>query len=132
MTTASFWLLLRMCTGRNTILGGKKTFNFIFLRSRCLTKNYCSEECFAADEAVHAVCCKNKQDVDKRKVKIGGKAKAGMVNQNLEKFQTEAQQNIQSHLGCEETRKLVTEALSKIKGLKVKDDKKEKKMPEVD
>ena len=110
----------------------KKTFNFIFLRSRCLTKNYCSEECFAADETVHADCCKKKQDVDKRKVKIGGKAKAGMVNQNLEKFQTEAQQNIQSHLGCEETRKLVTEALSKIKGLKVKDDKKEKKMPEVD
>ena len=110
----------------------KKTFNFIFLRSRCLTKNYCSEQCFTADEAVHAVCCKNRQDVDKRKVKIGGKAKAGMVNQNLEKFQTEAQQNIQSHLGCEETRKLVTEALSKIKGLKVKDDKKEKKMPEVD
>ena len=46
-----------------------KTNNFICLRSLCLTKNYCSEECFAADEAVHAVCCKNKQDVDKKKVK---------------------------------------------------------------
>ena len=57
-----------------------KTINFILLRSRCLTKNYCSEECFTADEAVHAVCCKNKQEVDKRKVKIGGKAKAGLVN----------------------------------------------------
>ena len=130
MTTASFWLLLRMCTGRNTILGGKKTFNFIFLRSRCLTKNYCSEECFAADEAVHAVCCKNKQDVDKRKVKIGGKAKAEIVNQNLQEFQIKAQQEIRNL--SEESRNLVTEALSKIKGLKVKDDKKKEKLPEVD
>ena len=108
----------------------KKTFNFIFLRSRCLTKNYCSEECFAADEAVHAVCCKNKQDVDKRKVKIGGKAKAEIVNQNLKEFQIQAQQEIRNL--SEESRNLVTEALSKIKGLKVKDDKKKEKLPEVD
>ena len=110
----------------------KKTFNFIFLRSRCLTKNYCSKECFAADEAVHAVCCKNKQAVDKRKVKIGGKAKAEIVNQNLQKFQIQAQQKIQNDNFGEETRKLMTETLSKIKGLKVKDGKKKKKMPEVD
>ena len=108
----------------------KKTFNFIFLRSRCLTKNYCSEECFAADEAVHAVCCKNKQDVDKRKVKIGGKAKAEIVNQNLQQFQIQAQQEIRNL--SEESRNLVTEALSKIKGLKVKNDKKKEKLPEVD
>ena len=106
--------------------------NFILPRSRCLAKNYCSKECFAADEAVHAVCCKNVQDVDKRKVKIGGKAKAEMVNQNLKKFQIEIQRDIQSEVKCEKTRRLVTDALSKIKGLKVKDDKKEKKMPEVD
>ena len=119
-----------MCTGRITILGEKKTFNFIFLRSRCLTKNYCSEQCFAADEAAHAVCCKNKQDVDKRKVKIGGKAKAEIVNQNLQEFQIKAQQEIRNL--SEESRNLVTEALSKIKGLKVKDDKKKEKLPEVD
>ena len=59
--------------------------------SRCLTKNYCSKECFAADEAVHVVCCKKKQEVDKRKVKIGGKAKAGVVNQNLQEFQVSTQ-----------------------------------------
>ena len=111
--------------------GPIKTINFIFLRSPCLTKNYCSKECFAADEAVHAVCCKNKQDVDKRKVKIGGKAKAEIVNQRLDEFQIKAQQKIQD-VKCQETKKLVTEALSKIKGLKVKNDKKEKKMPEVD
>ena len=61
-------------------------------------------------------------------MKIGGKAKAEMVNQNFEKFQIEAPSQVE----CEETKRLVTEALSKIKGLKVKDDKKEKKMPEVD
>ena len=123
-----------MCTGHTNIL--IKTINFIFLRSRCLTKNYCSKECFAADEAVHADCCKNKQDVDKRKVKIGGKAKAGLVNQRLQDFQIEAQQRIQkmakSGNFSEESCNLMTEALSKIKGLKVEDGKKKKKMPEVD
>ena len=102
------------------------------LRSRCLTKNYCSTECFAADEAVHAVCCKNKQDVDKRKVKIGGKAKAEVVNQNLQWFQVRAQQDIQDGNCSEESRKMMTETLSKIRGLKVKDGQKKEKMPEVD
>ena len=133
MTTASFWLLLRMCTGHTAILiPNLKTINFILLRSRCLTKNYCSPECFTADEAVHAVCCKNKQDVDKRKVKIGGKAKAGMVNQNLEAHLIKAHQKIQNENYDEESRKLMTKALSKIRGLKVKDGQKEEKMPEVD
>ena len=77
------------------------------------------------------VCCKNTQDVDKRKVKIGGKAKAEIVNQRLDEFQIKAQPKIQD-IKCQETKKLVTEALSKIKRLKVKNDKKEKKMPEVD
>ena len=102
------------------------------LRSRCLTKNYCSKECFTADEAVHAVCCKNKQDVDKRKVKIGGKAKAGIVNQNLQEFQVKTQQHIQNSNCPEYTRKLMTDALLKIRGLKVKDGRKEEKMAEVD
>ena len=102
------------------------------LRSRCLTKNYCSKECFTADEAVHAVCCKNKQDVDKRKVKIGGKAKAGLVNQKVQEFQVIAQQNIQNANCSEETSKLMTETLSKIRGLKVKGGQEEEKMPEVD
>ena len=131
VTTASFWLLLRMCTGHITT-SLSKTINFIFLRSPCLTKNYCSKECFAADEAVHVVCCKNVQDVDKRKVKIGGKAKAEMVNKNLQHFQTEAQQQLKNENCSEETRKHMTEALSKIKGLKVKDDKKEQKSSEMD
>ena len=90
------------------------------------------EQPLTADEAVHAVCCKNKQDVDKRKVKIGGKAKAEVVNQNLQEFQIQAQQIIQHENLSEESRDLMAEALSKIKGLKVKDGKKKQKMPEVD
>ena len=63
-------------------------------------------------------------------MKIGGKAKAGIVNQNLEKFQNDAQQQMNKY--DEESRKVVTEVLSKIKGLKVRDAQKEEKMPEVD
>ena len=69
-------------------------------------------------------------------MKIGGKAKAGLVNQRLQDFQIEAQQRIQkmakSGNFSEESCSLMTEALSKIKGLKVEDGKKKKKMPEVD
>ena len=70
--------------------------------------------------------------MDKRKVKIGGKAKAEVVNQNLQEFQIQAQQIIQNENLSEESRDLMAEALSKIKGLKVKDGKKKEKMPEVD
>ena len=65
-------------------------------------------------------------------MKIGGKAKAGLVNQNLEAHLIKAQQQIQNNNYDEESRKLMTEALSKIRGLKVKDGQKEEKMPEVD
>ena len=70
--------------------------------------------------------------MDKRKVKIGGKAKAGLVNENLQAYQVKAQQNLEKFNCSEETSKLVTETLSKIRGLKVKDGQKEEKMPEVD
>ena len=65
-------------------------------------------------------------------MKIGGKAKAEAVNQNLQEFQIQAQQKIQNENFSEESRDLMTEALFKIKGLKVKDGKKKEKMPEVD
>ena len=70
--------------------------------------------------------------MDKRKVKIGGKAKAGLVNRNLQAYQVKAQQNIQNGNFNEESGKLMTEALFKIRGLKVKDGQEEEKMPEVD
>ena len=65
-------------------------------------------------------------------MKIGGKAKAGIVNQNLQEFQVKAQQHIQNSNCPEDTRKLMTDALFKIRGLKVKDGQKEEKMAEVD
>ena len=65
-------------------------------------------------------------------MKIGGKAKAEVINQNLQEFQVRAQQKMQSGNYDIESHKLVTEALSKIRGLKVKDGKKEEKMAEVD
>ena len=55
-----------------------------------------------------------------------------MVNQNLQEFQVRAQQKMQSGNYDVESHKLVIEALSKIRGLKVKDGKKEEKMAEVD
>ena len=65
-------------------------------------------------------------------MKIGGKAKAGLVNQNLQEFQVKVQQDMENDNCPEETRKMMTETLSKIRGLKVKDGQKEEKMPEVD
>ena len=53
-------------------------------------------------------------------------SKAEIVNQRLDEFQIKAQPKIQN-VKCQETKKLVTEALSKVQS-----DKKEKKMPEVD
>ena len=60
-------------------------------------------------------------------MKIGGKAKAGIVNQNLQEFQVKTQQHIQNSNCPEYTRKLMTDALLKIRGLKVKDGRKEEK-----
>ena len=65
-------------------------------------------------------------------MKIGGKAKAEVVNQNLEAFRVKTQQDIQDGNCSEESRKMMTETLSKIRGLKVKDGKKQDKMAEVD
>ena len=65
-------------------------------------------------------------------MKIGGKAKAEVVNQNLQEFQAKFQQDMENGNCPEETRKMMTETLSKMKGLKVKDGRKEEKMAEVD
>ena len=52
-------------------------------RSRCLTKNYCSQVCRDTDDAVHKVCCnpdKSQRRIEDRKVKIGGKEKVVTAN----------------------------------------------------
>ena len=52
-------------------------------RSKCRTKNYCSQVCRDADDAAHKVCCnpdKGQRHIDERKVKIGGKDKVFAAN----------------------------------------------------
>ena len=98
-------------------------------RSFCLTKNYCSKECFVADEAVHKVCCKNLLDVDKRKVKKGGKVKLERANQKVEDFQ---RNSLSEHLLPREYTQTLTEVVSKMKKVKVKAEKRKGNVSEVD
>ena len=58
-------------------------------RSKCRTKNYCSQVCSDSDTAVHKVCCnpdKELRRVDERKVKIGGKDKREAANARVDSF----------------------------------------------
>ena len=106
-----------------------KFLNFLFTRMWCRTKNYCSKECLVADESVHTVCCKNLLQVDKRKVKKGGKVKAEMANQNLEDWQSRCQNLVPN----EQTQTLLAEVVSKVKKVKVKRDRKKvREVTEVD
>ena len=98
-------------------------------RTFCLTKNYCSKECFVADEAVHKVCCKNLLDVDKRKVKKGGKVKLERANQKVEDFQ---RNSLSEHLLPREYTQTLTEVVSKMKKVKVKAEKRKGNVSEVD
>ena len=103
--------------------------NFVFTRTFCLTKNYYSKECLVADRTVHTVCCKNLLQVDKRKVKEGGKVKVEMANQNLEDWQSHCQNLVPD----EQIHTVLNEIVSKVKKVKVKrDKKKEGRISEVD
>ena len=58
-------------------------------RSRCLTKNYCSQGCRDADDSVHKVCCnpdKGQRCIEERKVKIGGQDKVETANAKADSF----------------------------------------------
>ena len=55
-------------------------------RSRCLTKNYCSQECRNADDKFHNICCGQQGEVDKRKVKVGGKEKVIKGNERVDRY----------------------------------------------
>ena len=67
--------------------------------------------------------------VDKRKVKKGGKVKAEIANQNLEDWQSRCQ-NLVSN---EQTQTLLAEVVSKVKKVKVnRDGKKVREVTEVD
>ena len=52
-------------------------------------KNYCSQVCRDADDAVHKVCCnpdKTQRRIEERKVKIGGKEKVGAANEMSDSY----------------------------------------------
>ena len=58
-------------------------------RSKCRTKNYCSQVCRDADDAVHKVCCnpdKEQRRIEERKVKIGGKDKVEAANATVDSY----------------------------------------------
>merc|ERR1719222_1823542 len=59
-------------------------------RSKCLTKNYCSQVCRDADDAVHKVCCnpdERERRIDERKIKIGGKEKVEAAKAKVDSFE---------------------------------------------
>ena len=56
-------------------------------RSKCLTKNYCSQICRDADEAAHKVCCnpdKEQRRIEERKVKLGGRDRVEAANAQVD------------------------------------------------
>ena len=58
-------------------------------RSKCLTKNYCSQVCRDADDAAHKVCCNPDEEqrrIEERKVRIGGKDKVEAANAQVDAF----------------------------------------------
>ena len=57
-------------------------------RSRCLTKNFCSQACRDADNKFHDVCC-GEGKVEERKVKVGGKEKGIKGNARVDRYADE-------------------------------------------
>ena len=88
-------------------------------RSKCKTKYYCSKTCRRADEDVHKGCCKEGNQVDERKVKIGGKEKVEAAEAKMKEFvsvkvaflEGEAEQG---KIVCDELLKLETAQLKKM------------------
>ena len=107
-------------------------------RSKCLTKNYCSQVCRDADDAVHKVCCnpdKEQRRIEERKVKIGGKDKVEAANAEIEFFGKFMMSKLPLHFNPAEV-KSVGEVIEKTKKTKprVKSAKKKKetRIDEVD
>ena len=67
----------------------------------CRTKNYCSQECRDADDAVHKVCCnpdKGQRRIEERKVKIGGKDKVEAASVEMDSFEKGMSSTLASNL----------------------------------
>ena len=55
-------------------------------RSKCLTKNYCSQDCRNEDDKFHNICCGQQRKVDARKMKVGGKEKVIKGNERVDRY----------------------------------------------
>ena len=95
-----------------------------------MKKNYCSTECSIADKAVHTTCCENPIEVEKRKVKNNGDSRRGNSNKQLEEYKRLLTQRAVEHGPVLEH--FVTEAMSKLKKMRLKEDRKKGHLPEVD
>ena len=95
-----------------------------------MKKNYCSPECSIADKAVHTTCCENPAEVEKRKVKNNGDSRRENSNQHLEEYKRLVTQRAVEHEPVLEP--FVTEAMSKLKKMRLKEDRKKGHLPEVD
>ena len=86
-------------------------------RSKCKTKYYCSKTCRRADEDVHKGCCKEGNQVDERKVKIGGKEKVEVAVASQKEFVSNRvallERGVKSRC-CDEMLKLETAQLKKM------------------
>ena len=103
-------------------------------RSECLTKIYCSKDCLLSDQASHTVCCKlprSMDNVDQRKVRKDGRARAEEANKSLENFHRRGQARLQE-LQLDQLEAQFSQVVEKVKKVKIGGQKKEGKLPEVD
>ena len=101
-------------------------------RSKCLTKNYCSQICWDADVAVHKVCCnpeKELRQIEERKVKVGGKAKVVASNAGMDFLSEHVSSSAPNPTLCKNFQKIIKKT-KKTKAAVVK--RKETQIDEVD
>ena len=103
-------------------------------RSECLTKIYCSKDCLLSDQASHTVCCKlprSMDNVDQRKVRKDGRARAEEANKSLENYKRDGLARLQQ-LQQDQLEVQFSQVVDKVKKVKIGGRKKEVKLPEVD
>ena len=84
-------------------------------RSKCLTKNYCSQACRNADDKFHSICC-GQGEVDARKVKVGGKEKMIKANERVDRY---ASAHIPASSDDPELEKGFKKIIEKVKKVKI-------------
>ena len=104
-------------------------------RSKCRTKNYCSQVCRDADDSVHKVCCnpdKGQRRIEERKVKIGGKDKVVAANAGTDSMAQRMRKNTLSQPALGKRFVEIIEKTKKVKGTVKRAEKKIAKIDEVD